>query len=468
MSKKILFFIIVFIAAFLCLSLFAPMLSGQDEGTISDSFDDNSLEDYDHSQDVSVSEGVLKIDQGNFIFKNGAWEKQSFSLKFKMTDPGVLLVHYHFSDKGSYILSIFNEGSTTELILRREKSDQEGKDIGNTIAEGFKNDEWNDLKISFDGQKHEISLNDKSLLSITDDDPLTSGGIGFMVPGESSVEIDDLSISSTGTVAIEETAGEEATAEDEAPAVEASSEETAIEDNATLAESSASDSSWKDLVEKLFITGATPLDLQTFLINLILSALFAYILGLVYVYWGASLSNRRKFAANFILLTVTTTFIILVVRSSVALSLGLVGALSIVRFRAAIKEPEELAYLFLAIGLGIGLGDNQRLITTLAFAVAIVILGLLKLFSRSKADANMHLNITTFPPAKIGLKEVRSALAPYCPKVKLLRFDENDKLLELSFLVEFKKLDDLEQAREALQKLSEKIDITFLDNKGVW
>ena len=467
MSKKILFFIIVFIAAFLCLSLFAPMLSGQDEGTISDSFDDSSLEDYDHSQDVSVSEGVLKIDQGNFLFKNGAWEKQSFSLKFKMTDPGVLLVHYHSSDKGSYILHIFNENSITELVLRREKSDQ-GKDIGNTIAESFKNDEWNDLKISFDGQNHEISLNDKSVLSITDDDPLASGGIGFMVPGESSVEIDDLSISSTGTVAAEETAGEEATAEDTAPAMEASSEETAIKDTATPTEISASDSSWKGLVEKLFITGATPLDLQTFLINLILSALFAYILGLVYIHWGASLSNRRKFAANFILLTVTTTFIILVVRSSVALSLGLVGALSIVRFRAAIKEPEELAYLFLAIGLGIGLGDNQRLITTLAFAVAIVILGLLKLFNRSTADANMHLNITTFPPAKIGLKEVRSALQPYCPKVKLLRFDENDKLLELSFLVEFKKLDDLEQARGALQKLSDKIDITFLDNKGVW
>ena len=51
-----------------------------------------------------------------------------------------------------------------------------------------------------------------------------------------------------------------------------------------------------------------------------------------------------------------------------ALSLGLVGALSIVRFRTAIKEPEELAFLFFAIGLGIGLGDNQRLITLLALA----------------------------------------------------------------------------------------------------
>ena len=120
---------------------------------------------------------------------------------------------------------------------------------------------------------------------------------------------------------------------------------------------------------------ASPTELSTFVINLALAVLLSYILSLVYIHWGSSLSNRRRFAANFMLITVTTTFIILVVRSSVALSLGLVGALSIVRFRAAIKEPEELAYLFFAIGIGIGLGDNQRLITVLAMVAAILILG---------------------------------------------------------------------------------------------
>ena len=63
------------------------------------------------------------------------------------------------------------------------------------------------------------------------------------------------------------------------------------------------------------------------------------------------------------LLAVTTMFIITVVKSSLALSLGLVGALSIVRFRAAIKEPEELTYLFFAISIGLGLGADQRVVT---------------------------------------------------------------------------------------------------------
>ena len=54
---------------------------------------------------------------------------------------------------------------------------------------------------------------------------------------------------------------------------------------------------------------------------------------------------------------------ITIVKSSLALSLGLVGALSIVRFRTAIKEPEELSYAFLSIAIGLGLGADQRLTT---------------------------------------------------------------------------------------------------------
>ena len=51
--------------------------------------------------------------------------------------------------------------------------------------------------------------------------------------------------------------------------------------------------------------------------------------------------------------------IITIVKSSLALSLGLVGALSIVRFRTAIKDPEELSFLFISIAIGLGMGANQ-------------------------------------------------------------------------------------------------------------
>ena len=104
---------------------------------------------------------------------------------------------------------------------------------------------------------------------------------------------------------------------------------------------------------ELFWNPVTIKSLPTLAISLITAAILGVLLGKAYVRFGTALSNRSQFARNFLLLTVTTTLIIGIVKSSLALSLGLVGALSIVRFRAAIKEPEELAFLFLSIAVGL-------------------------------------------------------------------------------------------------------------------
>ena len=115
------------------------------------------------------------------------------------------------------------------------------------------------------------------------------------------------------------------------------------------------------------------IDLLVFASNLLIAFLLSYILSLVYVKYSNSLSNKKIFSNNFYLITLTTTLIITVVKSSLALSLGLVGALSIVRFRAAIKEPEEIAYLFLCIAIGLGLGANYTLVTVTGFAIILAL-----------------------------------------------------------------------------------------------
>ena len=76
----------------------------------------------------------------------------------------------------------------------------------------------------------------------------------------------------------------------------------------------------------------------------------------LYRRYAGTVSNRDSFSRVFPLLTLATILVIFVVKSSLALSLGLVGALSIVRFRAAIKEPEEIVYLFFCIAVGLALG----------------------------------------------------------------------------------------------------------------
>ena len=93
----------------------------------------------------------------------------------------------------------------------------------------------------------------------------------------------------------------------------------------------SSQHSWADF----FTTQSAQIPLNEFILNLVLTALLAFILGWVYMKFGSALSNRDIFARNFVLLAMTTMLIISIVKSSLALSLGLVGALSIVRFRAA-------------------------------------------------------------------------------------------------------------------------------------
>ena len=127
--------------------------------------------------------------------------------------------------------------------------------------------------------------------------------------------------------------------------------------------------------EQFMATTKGAIGLNDFLINIFIAAILSGLLGLIYVKFGKSLSNRKQFAANFVIITLTTMLIITIVKSSLALSLGLVGALSIVRFRTAIKEPEELAYMFLSISIGLGMGASQTQITVTGFVfIALIII----------------------------------------------------------------------------------------------
>ena len=105
-------------------------------------------------------------------------------------------------------------------------------------------------------------------------------------------------------------------------------------------------------------------------------------------------SSDLSVARIFPLLTIVMIAVIATVKSSLALSLGLVGALSIVRFRAAIKEPEELVYLFLCIGVGLALGAEQPLLALALVVVATVyVLGIHFTTGKSRRQ-NLLLTIT--------------------------------------------------------------------------
>ena len=135
---------------------------------------------------------------------------------------------------------------------------------------------------------------------------------------------------------------------------------------------------------KFFSNEAIQIDLTTFLISLLTVAFLCFLVQIFYIRFSSTLSNRFNFSKTFIILGVTTCIVIMIVKNSLALSLGLVGALSIVRFRAAIKEPEELVYLFLIIAAGLGCGAGQLQITIVGIIFSLMIIYVYALISKKE------------------------------------------------------------------------------------
>ena len=422
-----------------------PTLGQVDQG-FTDTFADSQLPGWEHSPEVIVSNGVLQISPGQFAARQGAWQDYTLSLKLRYTGEGESNINYRASDQGSYILLIGQDIVT----LARATPQGVPQELGRAETAVVNTTDWLSVQVILTGGAHTVSLNGETLITATDADPLKSGGVVLLSMGQRTSEFDDMCLQTTASAV----------------------EPTPVEPIAVVAAQTTTPTpaagTWQDLLRALTSTQGSTFQVDEFVINLLLAVLTSFILSRVYIYWGGSLSNRRKFAANFMLVTITTTFIILVVRSSVALSLGLVGALSIVRFRNAIKDPEELAYLFLAIGLGIGLGDNQRTVTVITLAVVVVVLGVAHLLRQTQADVNLHLAVSSHGSEKITLQQVMDVVAQYAVKLRLLRYDETPEAMEMSFVVEFRHISGLNQTRDALQQLSPSLQVSFLDNKGVW
>ena len=132
-------------------------------------------------------------------------------------------------------------------------------------------------------------------------------------------------------------------------------------------------------------------DFFIILINYFLLVICSFILKIIYENRSNSLSGKFHVGIIIPILSQITFLIILIVKSSLALSLGLIGALSIVRFRTPIKEPEELTYLFLVIAIGLACGANQYSIAIFGFLLSFIgILFQNKYSKKNSSSINKH------------------------------------------------------------------------------
>lgn len=211
------------------------------------------------------------------------------------------------------------------------------------------------------------------------------------------------------------------------------------------------------------------INIVDFLVGFLLTALLSIAIRVFYIRFGDAISNRRRFANNFLPLALIIMLIITVVKSSLALSLGLIGALSIVRFRAAIKDPEELIYLFMVIGLGLAMGAAQFIIALVAIPLILLLLWLHKRFSGKtphEEQGSIFLNIQTDIE---DLEKITSLLIKTFSTVSLKRMDTLSKGLDLSFSCKADDFKQIESITKQLKALSEDTQVSVIDQPNlVW
>ena len=218
--------------------------------------------------------------------------------------------------------------------------------------------------------------------------------------------------------------------------------------------------------QKLALFNQAPLSLTALVINLGIGVFLSLLLRWHFKYFGSTLSNRDEFSQVCPFILLTTILIITVVKSSLALSLGLVGALSIVRFRTPIKEPEELAYLFIAIAMGLGLGADQRIPTLVAGPLILLVMAVFKWSRKESKKKNLYLSLDW----EVTGKEKEGLLNRFNDVIKnhvlisdLRRIDVREAGLEATFFIDVQNPDKLSALIDDLQKSFSGIGVTFID-----
>lgn len=194
---------------------------------------------------------------------------------------------------------------------------------------------------------------------------------------------------------------------------------------------------FNDIFKSSFLEKVTSFSL----LDMVLAMGLAFVLGLfiflVYKKTFKGVMYSINFGASLMAMTMVTTFIILAITSNVVLSLGMVGALSIVRFRSAVKEPIDIAFLFWSISVGIVIGAG---LIPLAVIGSLFIGLVLIIFVNKKSTDNPYIVLVNMSGDKCEdnvMEFIRSRVSKYVIKSKTVSSGNN---IELSVEVRLKNM----------------------------
>ncbi|MBE5829974.1 MAG: DUF4956 domain-containing protein [Butyrivibrio sp.] len=174
--------------------------------------------------------------------------------------------------------------------------------------------------------------------------------------------------------------------------------------------------SFKDILKKSFLENYahTEMDFKTIIIAILVTCVMA-----VYIYYLYRIVTKKSFYSksfniSLAALAVITAAIILTIQTSIVVSLGMVGALSIVRFRTAIKEPMDLVFLFWSISVGIICGAGLFGLAIVASLAVTVVILLLDMIPQAKAPQILLVSYEDSSEADSEIEEILREKAGHC------------------------------------------------------
>ena len=179
---------VLIVASVMMLLLVGSQTHAQD-GTLHETFDDAPLSGWMNSPQVIVTDGALHIPASSAAIPPGVWDQMTLTARLRKTEDGGLAVSYHTSPSGAYILLI----EDAQINLGREETGVSSA-LGSASPLTIPDNEWFELTIIVIAGEHQIDLNGKTVLTVTEQNPLPAGGIAFETIHQAEAAIDEIII----------------------------------------------------------------------------------------------------------------------------------------------------------------------------------------------------------------------------------------------------------------------------------
>ena len=212
-----------------------------------------------------------------------------------------------------------------------------------------------------------------------------------------------------------------------------------------------------DIFKKSFLAEVGSVSITSALITLAVALGLALIIFLVYRYAFSGVVYSRNFNISLVVVCLVTTVIVVAISTNIVLSLGMVGALSIVRFRTAVKEPIDVAYMYWAITTGIVCGARMYIFAAIATALVASVFLLMRLINTKN---QRHILIINY--SKDAMIHIDKVLAGTRHVVKSRTITNNDTELVAEVKVSSKNMAFLNN----LKRIESVTNVSLVSYKG--